>query len=189
MLVASSLFLCGCIGYLPKPVIVENYGTRLTRDRVAFIQPGKTTRAELIIRLGTNYVSLPHERAIAYSWETRGMSLDWYFVVAGPYGGFAEKTDCQTSAAGGAWQAYFVAFDGQELVQAADFKRLNPNNKSLHEQLDQWAAARGGVSTGLARRVPVIRLERVGEQSACWQYARLNTILTFASPSMFELLI
>ncbi len=140
ILVGGISLLTGCIGFLPQPTMHDNYGVPVTRADVRFIQPGQTTRAEVISHLGTRYASLPRERALAYPWESKGLSFEWFFVAYGPYGGISEKTDCETSPTGARWQAYFVAFDDQGVVHAASFKNLTTNHKSLHEQLDHWAA-------------------------------------------------
>lgn len=140
VLAAGLPLLAGCC-YLPVPTTHENHGMKVTRDDVRFIQVGKTTRAEVIDHLGTNYVSLPRERAIAYPFETGGVSFEWYKVVWLGFVVMTDKTDVETSPTGSYWQAFFLAFDDHAVVQAVRFERLSMNNQSLDEQLDQWAAA------------------------------------------------
>jgi len=82
-------FITSCACYVPVPTLNENRGRRMQREEVCFIQPGRTSRAEVYAQLGTNCVSLPKERAIAYSWECKGVSFSWYFVINGLYSGKA----------------------------------------------------------------------------------------------------
>ena len=127
-------FLSSCACYVPVPTLNENHGRRMKREEVCFIQPGRTSRAEVYARLGTNYVSLPMERAIAYSWECKGLSFPWYFVISGLSSGEAFPTGYEMA---GKWQAYFVAFDNNNIAQAVKFKRLAAE-LPLQEQLDLW---------------------------------------------------
>ena len=97
-------------------------------------RPGQTTRAEVIAKLGTNYVELPRAHAIAYTWEMRGGGGVWWVALAaggaaGAIGGGWE----------GGWRGFFVAFDGNNVVRAADFKQLSMR-RSLDENVDRWAA-------------------------------------------------
>jgi hypothetical protein len=137
-LLTGPLWLSGCIGYLPTPTLHEDYGMKITPEMVRFVRPGITARAEVIAHLGTNYVSLPQDRAMGYPWETKGLSFEWYFVMMGWDGGYSEKTDCETSPTGARWQAFFLAYDDHAVVRATCFKKLTTNNKSLDEQLDRW---------------------------------------------------
>ena len=143
MKAAQLLIFCGmflltsCVGYLPKPTLHERYGRPVTRALVKFIQPGRTTRAEVVASLGTEYASLPQDRALAYPWETSGLSFEWYWVLTGFTHIDCEKTDVETSPMGARWQAYFVAFDDQAVVRATGFRKLT-TNKPLSEQLETW---------------------------------------------------
>jgi len=119
----------------------EDYGMKVTGEMVQFIHPGITTRAQVIDHLGTNYVSLWRERAIAYPFETKGLSFEWDFVAVGLVSVYSERTDCETSPTGARWQAFFVAFDDHAVVRATCFKKLTANNKSADEQLDHWVAS------------------------------------------------
>ena len=132
------LLLTGCIGLAPKPSLSEDFGQRIEAPQVRFIHTGQTTRAEVIAHLGTNYTDLPQGRAMAYSWETKGVTFQWYIVVFALFGGRAEPTDWST---GSRWQAYFLAFDRHGVVQAHGYHRLTLNNHhSLHEQLAKWVS-------------------------------------------------
>lgn len=133
-LLALSIISIGCVGVVPLPVsrTKVEHGQRLTPAEVAFVQPGKTTRAEVLSQLGTNCLSLPLGRAIAYSWEMKGGGYAWWWFVA-----------CPNAAAGdggivtGGWRAYFVAFDDRGVATASAFKSPS-TSRSLHEHLDHW---------------------------------------------------
>jgi hypothetical protein len=131
---AATLLFTGCVGVLPRPVSATkvDYGHRLPTKEAAFIQPGVTTRAEVISRLGTNYVSLPSERAIAYSWEMKGGGAVWWCVIVSPYGAIAESGDFP-----GGWRAFFVAFDDRGVVTSTAFKSPSTRH-SLHEHMHNW---------------------------------------------------
>jgi hypothetical protein len=130
---AGIQLVAGCIGFAPVPVVNSDYGRPVRRVDVQFIRPGQTTRLEVKTHLGTNYASLPFERAIAYSWETAGLTFDWYFIAYGPDAGYHEKT----GKTGSTWHAFFVAFDTNGIVCATRFKPLG--ERPLQEQLERWA--------------------------------------------------
>jgi hypothetical protein len=137
LLAVLLLALTGCVAFVPKPTAYENFGKPVRGEEVAFVQTGRTTRAEIIARLGTNYVSLTQERAIAYPWEGEGLTFDWYFVGVGLFGGSAERYDHESMPGKGGWHAWFAAFDEAGVVRATTFKHLH-SHKPLHEQLEAW---------------------------------------------------
>ncbi|MEY4385235.1 MAG: hypothetical protein RLY20_518 [Verrucomicrobiota bacterium] len=132
--VAVALLFTGCVGGVPRPVSATKveYGRRLTAPDVAFIHPGVTTQAAVIAQLGTNYTSLPQQRAIAYSWEMQGGGWVWWWFVALPYGAAG---DSGTTVGG--WRAYFIAFDQHGVVTDTAFKSPSAG-KSLHEHMYAW---------------------------------------------------
>jgi len=133
--VAAGLLFTGCVGVVPKPVSSTKveYGRKLAPADVAFIQPGVTTRAEVVAKLGTDFTALPKERAIAYSWEMKGGGgVWWYFLVAGYAGAAANGGSWE-----GGWRACFIAFDEQGVVTATAFKQPSTRT-SLHEHLYAW---------------------------------------------------
>ena len=131
---AAALLFTGYVGALPRPVSSTKveYGHRLPTREVAFIQTGVTTRTEVISRLGTNYVSLPGDRAIAYSWEMKGGGGVYWIVVVTPYGGIADGGNWT-----GGWRAFFVSFDDRGVVTTTAFKSPS-TRRSLHEHLYAW---------------------------------------------------
>jgi hypothetical protein len=102
-LAAAPLFT-GCVGALPKPVSTTKveYGVRLKEADVAFIQPGRTTRKEVVAHLGTNFTALPEQRALAWSWEMQGGGWIWWWWFVGPYDA-AGDTGSAPAAGGRSW--------------------------------------------------------------------------------------
>jgi hypothetical protein len=127
----------GSVGCLPVPLWNQSYGTPVTKEAARLVTVGQTTRPELIHMLGTNYVSLWHESAIAYPWEG-GLTFDW--------------TDCSSTGTGnrsigrddsvGAWRAFFVTFDTNGVVAAKTFKSLKLM-VPLDQKLEDWAGRMG----------------------------------------------
>ena len=124
------------MGVLPLPITSSQpeHGCKIDPAQVAFIHPGRTTRAQVIERLGPDYAALPLNRAIAYTWELPGGGgIWWYCIVAGEAG-----------AAGGGgwaggWRGFLVAFDDQGVVTATAFKKLSCR-RPLQENMDRWMA-------------------------------------------------
>ena len=123
--------LTGCVGIvLPVPSDGNTYGKVITREQVSFIVPGKTTKAEVIARLGDQYRTSPRQPALAYSWEKPATGWAWGFcVMEGGAGGHVERSH---------WQAFFVRFDDRERAVSTKFDSLC-GRKSLDEQLEDWA--------------------------------------------------
>ncbi|MFO1498940.1 MAG: hypothetical protein U1G07_11210 [Verrucomicrobiota bacterium] len=91
LLLVSVLF-CGCA--------MRESGYKISDETIAFIQPGKTTRAEIVENLGQPLLDLPDIRVLAYSWgkvratggnamaSHEGMQnrpISGYAVEPGPY--------------------------------------------------------------------------------------------------------
>jgi len=135
-LLTLAFLLTGCIGALPFPRLSNQptHGTKLRAKDTSFIRVGTTSASELFGTLGTDCVCDPRQRAVAFSWELPGGRGVWWWVLV------------TTEAAGGGggefewshWRAFFVAFDTNNVVIAANTKHLSAS-KSLHEQLDAWA--------------------------------------------------
>jgi hypothetical protein len=135
-LAALAFLVTGCVGVVPFPVSstkVET-GHRITPADMAFIQPGQTTRSQVVARLGRDFAALPCQRAIAYSWEMQGGGGVYWAAIAGPGGGGAASGGWV-----GGWKGFFVAFDGRSVVQAVGFKDLS-TKRSLHANLERWVA-------------------------------------------------
>lgn len=132
ILLALASLLTGCIGVLPIPQFSNQptRGTVLRTQDTSFIRVGTTSAAELFGALGTDCVCDPRQRAVAFSWELPGGSGIWW--VVGMEGGVVDEFEWSR------WRAFFVAFDTNNVVTAANAKHLS-GRKSLDEQLDVWA--------------------------------------------------
>ena len=132
---AMSAVLTGCVGALPVPTTSKvEYGQKVDHAQARFIQPGRTTRAEVIAALGTNHVAFPRTRSISYTWELRGGGGIWWFAVAAPQSAAADAGGWS-----GGWRGFFVAFDDQDVVRSAEFQQLS-TRRSLDANMDRWAA-------------------------------------------------
>lgn len=133
---AAAVLFTGCVGVTPIPVYspTPEYGQKVKPWPAAFIQPGQTTRAEVLTRLGTNCAALPRTRSIAYTWEMRGGGGVWWLALFGPGGGGAIGGNWV-----GGWRGFLVAFDERDIVRAAEFKNLSPR-RSLDQNMDRWVA-------------------------------------------------
>jgi hypothetical protein len=124
--------LSGCIGVLPIPVYshTPEFGQKINRNQVAFIQVGKTTRPEVISNLGTNCYWSRRYQVLAYTWEMRGGGGCWW----------AYGTEGGTSGDWlGGWRGFLVAFDDKGVASASGFRRLSPQ-RSLDDNLNCWPA-------------------------------------------------
>ncbi len=135
MLLALTCLLTGCVGVLPFPQFSNQpmHGTKLRAKDTAFVRLGTTSASELFGTLGTNCLCDPRKRAVAFSWELPGGRGVWWWALAA------------TTVAGGGgefewsrWRAFFVAFDTNNVVTAANTKHLS-SSKTLHEHLEAWA--------------------------------------------------
>jgi hypothetical protein len=113
-------------------------GREITAREIQFVVPGRTTRAEVITRLGNDFRDSPRVSALAYSWQYNGISIYWGFGFMGGYGEHGVEDF--------GWRALFVAFDGNEQVVKSQFYRLK-GGRSLDEQLEEWAQRNGAAST------------------------------------------
>jgi hypothetical protein len=128
--------MSGCVGVLPLPTTSNKpeHGCKIERAQVAFIHPGRTTRAQVVARLGRDYTALPLNRAFAYTWELPGGGgVWWYCIFAG------EAAAAGGGSWAGGWRGFLVAFDDQGVVTATAFKKLSCR-RPLHENMDRWVA-------------------------------------------------
>ena len=127
--------LTGCVCVTPLPVTSHvEYGQRVQPAQTAAIQPGKTTRAELIAALGTNYASFWASRSIAYTWELRGGGGVWWVALM-----FGEAAVVKGDTWVGGWRGFLVTFDERDVVRAATFRKLSCR-RSLDETVSRWVA-------------------------------------------------
>lgn len=130
----ASILLSGCIGYVPSFSKVPVGGKQITKSDADFIVPGRTTRAEVIQKLGTKHcresLLIP---AMGYGWEMPGGYGFWFLADT-------------MNAAGGSWKitrwrALFLAFDSHDVVTRKEFVKLK-GNRTLDDQLEKWAGYR-----------------------------------------------
>ncbi len=107
-------------------------GQRLSKDLTAFIQPGNTTRSEIVSDFGTPSLELRQSRVIAYYWQThRG---EWSGSVWHEGVGFERETKIV-----GLWDwAFCLRFDPQDRVVTMETLKVNGNN-SISEAVRRWA--------------------------------------------------
>jgi hypothetical protein len=63
----SVLFFCSIVSCLTS-CATRDSGYKISNETIAFIQPGVTTRSEVVENLGTPLLELKDPRAVAYSW-------------------------------------------------------------------------------------------------------------------------
>jgi hypothetical protein len=154
LLLAFTCFLSGCAGFayvVPVPHKGDKAitGHIFEREDLKKILPGKTTRAEVVSRMGIGFRQTHDNWALSYSWEKSGPDMyHGLFFAAASYGGsgvFGEfgKTDSAWSY----WRAIFIQFDADDLVVEAEFIRLS-SRKSLDEQLEAWNSKNRAKTTG-----------------------------------------
>ena len=147
--ITIGVIFSGCAGDVPLPVSSKvERGQKVTAQEVAFIQPRVTARTEVTNKLGTSYVSLPKQRAIAYSWELKGGGMIWWYVIGCAAGGIADG-----SYTPGGWRGYFIAFDEMGVVTRTEFESLS-TRYSLHELLQAWES--GAPPVKAHHREPVL---------------------------------
>ena len=126
-------------------------GYKITDETIAFIQPGVTTRADVVENLGTPLLELKDPHVVAYSWgrmratagkpaiHDPGMSevRPDYAVVPQPYedAGLIETHR---------WVCC-VALDGQDHVTRFGKIKLEGDTSSLEKAVREWASP-GGTS-------------------------------------------
>ena len=134
--IALMFLTCGCVGIVPVPTLSNKpvRGRAIETRDSNFIVCGKTTREEIVQRLGTNFREDWQKRAMAYSWELPGgRAFGWWFTVSS-FGSVGDKGEFEWSR----WHALFVAFDEHGIAIRKSFVRLS-GGKSLDEQMDNWA--------------------------------------------------
>ena len=141
----SVALLTGCVGIVfPVPSDGRTNGKVMTREQASFIVPGKTTRAEVIARLGEQFRASPRLPALAYSWEKPAIGWGWVIgAEAGGAGGHVERSH---------WRAFFVRFDDRERVVSIQFVSLS-GRKSIDEELENWAAKKDNYSAQIGAKI------------------------------------
>jgi hypothetical protein len=126
-----ALALTGCIPIVyPVPPAGPVRGRPVSSDDTGFITPHKTTRAEVLARLGPATRECVRLPALAYSWERPATGFG--YVIFGTPGVASGEMERST------WRAFFVVFDEHDVVLRKELKVLS-QNKSLDEHLENWA--------------------------------------------------
>ena len=148
-MLSAAVLLTGCVGIVfPVPSDGRTYGKVITREQASFIVPGKTTRDELIARLGDQFRASPRLPALAYSWEKPATGWAWGIAATSGEaavggGGHLERSH---------WQALFVRFDDSGRIVSTKFVSLS-GGKSVDEQLEDWAAKKENASIGIGAKI------------------------------------
>lgn len=157
---AAVVMFTGCAGVAPVPVTNHvAYGQRLESKNLPCIQPGRTTRAQVIAALGTNYAKFGRSRSIAYTWEMRGGGGVWWVALV-----FGEAAVVKGNTWVGGWRGFLVAFDERDVVRAAEFKKLSCRI-SLDENLDRWVAKLPPVSRLKGGTSPEVAISPISKSS------------------------
>lgn len=128
-LFALVTFCGGCATVSPR----VTSGIRINPEAVSDIQPGVTTRAELIRQfrqcfLGTPQWTWDAERAIAYTWTTsNGATARWYGKILS-----VQQTD---------W-ALGIVFDSSDRVVRYDFFKSSSSPEKTREAVEAWIHAK-----------------------------------------------
>lgn len=119
----------GCL-VLAVPTVSRGRGRVIKTQEAAFIIVGQSTREDVVRRLGSDFRDTWRSTAMAYSWELRGMDLNWF--VGGQGGTAADQVGFSR------WRALFIAFDPNGIVTKCEFTSLSAKS-SLDDQLLAWA--------------------------------------------------
>src|SRR4029077_17927493 len=103
----------------------------------AFIQPGITTKAEVIENLGTPSFDMPEIRLIGYPW--REVDYDLFWFAASNVGFFGAVTPLISYS-----YVLFVTFDDQDRVLASKIeKTLGTRITPIQELARDWVKQQG----------------------------------------------
>src|SRR3974390_787710 len=132
---AATALLNGCLGSVPVPPnsATPTTGNAITRDQINFIVPGRTTREEVVAKLGGDFRESPRMPVMAYSWEKPAWGWAWWLLFVTPDavvsgGDYDEGND---------WRALYLKFNSDGRVEKAQFAKLD-NDYSLDEQMENW---------------------------------------------------
>lgn len=130
IMLSATLTLAGCI-VLPIPTGEDKVlaGTPVADEQLAFLAPGRTTKAEVVERLGQPGVVWEDARVFVYRWDLRQGILLWA-VGAHVTGGFG-KTDLPSH------HQLLIQFDEDERVQRFEHQK-RPSGTSLADSIREW---------------------------------------------------
>jgi hypothetical protein len=126
--------LPGCLAVpIPAPERVVA-GSQVTPGMTAPIQPGVTTRSEIIQLLGEPALDLPAHRIIAYRWEALVAHMAWF--IGSGYSGWGGVEGVHAS------YVLLIAFDANDRVVRFEKTTQRPWD-SVSEHALKWAEREG----------------------------------------------
>ena len=106
---------------VPLPTFSQNAtsGTRIREEAVLFVEPGQTTREEILKSLGEPLVEYVDLGVMACTWESVDWRWHWgsFFMDDSTTG----STDITTA------HYFFVKLDGRGIVERCEFVRASPD--------------------------------------------------------------
>ena len=159
----------GCI-IIPVPEREVLAGHKITDENTAFIQPGITTRIDVMRELGQPSMEFEDQQIVAYAWEMLGS----YFVLGHPLQHFELEV--------GNPYVLLIAFDGNDRVLRFETKARWPSD-TIQEHALKWAKREGlnipippseFTSTEIPSGQSVIYIFRPGAWNEAWFFYPLG---------------
>ncbi len=147
ILLSATLALAGCI-MLPIPTSEDKVlaGTPVAEAQLAFIEPGVTTQAEVVGRLGQPALVWEDARVFVYQWDMRQGILLW--AVGAHVTGAAGKTDLPSH------HQLLIRFDEGGRVKRFEHRK-RPSGVSVAQSIREWLGLPEPAG-GDRARVPVL---------------------------------
>ena len=130
--VAAALSGLVLLGLLVTGCTSMRSGFRISDKSTAFIEPGHTTRAEILATFGRPIVELKESQVIAYYWETHRGAMDNY--VWNPGAGFRQEHEIYGLCD---W-AFCLRFDAQDRVVNQITLKARGDD-SISQVVKRWA--------------------------------------------------
>lgn len=145
-LLAALIGLTGCMIPYPSHKVYE--GNEIKAESLSWLQPGETTRTQVVERLGAPDIDFVDQRTVAYAWSGQSGGV----LVVAPYSGFIDPIRVR--------RALLIRFDTDN--KAAAFSIISRQTEiipyDVHVQsidakyddwrviLDQWLAKHSQVT-------------------------------------------
>jgi outer membrane protein assembly factor BamE (lipoprotein component of BamABCDE complex) len=149
ILLSATLLLAGCI-VLPIPTGEDKVlaGTPVAEAQLTFVEPGVTTQAEVVERLGQPALVWEDARVFVYRWDMRQGILLW--AVGAHVTGAAGKTDLPSH------HQLLIRFDEAGRVQRFEHRK-RPSGVSVAQSIRAWLGLMEPAPAGGDQaRVPVL---------------------------------
>lgn len=138
--VTSITFVMAAFAFAMAPLLLSGCqyvraGQRISQNMAAFIQPGGTTRTEIVAEFGPPSIELKDERVIAYTWQTENATRSspaWR-------GGVMERDETIIGLAD--W-AFCIRLDERDRVLNTATLEITENQPSLYDAVSSWAKTR-----------------------------------------------